>query len=51
MTSVCFALGTPLVAAGTAMSARVWDTGTWNLIAELQTEGVFELAIGPVFAN
>ena len=45
--SVCFALGAPLFAAGTARRICVCDTGTWNVIAELQMEYAFELAFGP----
>ncbi len=45
--SVCFAPDGPLFAAGTARSVCVWDTGTWNVIAELPMENAFELAFGP----
>ncbi|QJW93672.1 WD40 repeat domain-containing protein [Frigoriglobus tundricola] len=45
--SVCFAPDAPLFAAGTARSICVWDTGTWDLLAELRMEYAFELAFGP----
>ena len=46
--AVAFAPDAPLVAAATARSAvRVWETGGWARVADLDTNSAFELAFGP----
>src|SRR5262245_2542569 len=44
--AVAFAPGAPLVAAAVRGLVRVWETGAWDWVADLDNQDAYELAFG-----